>query len=263
MRNIKKVLLIIPLVFVLVLSSCYNGYAGKRSDLYSVAINSVVWSNGYSWGADFKMNSKIEIIDVDQYGRTLFTYTESVYDTTKIAFSSLIICQASTAKEVFYYEDVNYIVKEQVLYIPYQKEFNEEEIENLKLINDWNKEINYSKCIKKDIRKGKLNIPHEKEIKNQILDEFDMTSDCIWFAHYLTSNFDNTKYIMYGYVGNTREDGTYFIGLVEKGENNTIKINTIVPLDVYNYKNEFVEFKQANNWYDIDADLTIGNFSND
>ena len=73
----KKIILILLLIFVFILISCgYSGYSGNRSDLFSVAINSVLYLNGYSWEADFQCDPNIEIIEEDKYGRTMFSYYE-------------------------------------------------------------------------------------------------------------------------------------------------------------------------------------------
>ena len=64
---------------------------------------------------------------------------------------------------------------------------------------------------------------------------------------YLTSNIDDSKYIVYGYIRKTEHEGIYFIGLVENSDD--IKLNILVPSNVYDYKDEFIEFKKINNWY--------------
>lgn len=208
----KKTLtiLIIPVLFLIILTSCsYNGYSGGHLELYTVAINSVLWLNGHSWSADFECDPQIEIID----------------------------------------EDINYIVKEQVIYSQNLEEFSDNEIEHLKLMNDWNKEINYDKCIKKEITKSKANVLYEKEIKKQIADEFNlMNGQYSLFMDFLTSNLDNSKFVIYGYIRKNEGEGIYFIGLVENEKDLFKQLNTLVPLNVYDYQTEFIEFKAIQNW---------------
>ena len=64
---------------------------------------------------------------------------------------------------------------------------------------------------------------------------------------YLTSNIDDSKYIVYGYIRKTEQEGIYFVGLVENSDD--IKLNILVPSNVCDYKDEFIEFKKLNNWY--------------
>lgn len=245
----KKILLMLFLIFISVLTSCgYRGYSGNRQDLFSVAINSVLYLNGYSFDADFQCNPTIEIIEEDNYGRTLFSYYEKYYKGANISFSTLIICQASTVKEVYYYEDINYIIKEQMLYFPNNIKFTDEEIDYLKLINDWNKEINYDKCIKKEISISKPKIPNEKEIHNLLIEKFTLVSgEYSLFMDYLTSNRNEQKYIVYGYIRKTEKEWIYFIGLFDIGY--SINLNLIVPSNVYDYRNEVIKFKKVNGWY--------------
>ncbi len=247
MKKIHRIFFTLLALLMLLTSCGYNGYTGKQVDLYSVATNSVVWLNGYSWSADLKCDPKIEVVDEDGYGRTMFLYYEKYYKGSDISFSALIISQGSNEKEVFYYEDINYLVKEQVIYSQSLEAFSDEEMERLKSINDWNKEINYDKCVRKEITKSKPRIPNEKEIKNQIIDEFDLVDgEYSIFIDFLTTNSDNTKYIIYGYVRKSEQEGISFIGLVEK---DAIKLNILIPSNEYDYIEEFVEFKEMNYWY--------------
>ena len=128
------------------------------------------------------------------------------------------------------------------------QKFNDEEIEYLKLINDWNKEINYDKCIRKDITKTKQKISNEKEIQDIIIDDFGLVEgEYSLFMDYLTANIDESKYVMYGCIRKREKEGIYFVGLVENDD--AVKLNIVVLSNVYDYKTEFVQFKKLNNWY--------------
>ncbi len=243
-------LIFLPLLMLVGLTGCtYPGYSGDFPDLYTVAINSVLWNNGHSFGAERYINSQIEIIDEDIYGRIMFTYYEKYYAGADISFSTLVICQHTNENEVFYYEDKNFIVKEQTLYEQNIKDFNNDEIEQLKAENDWNKNINLGKCIKKEITEHKPTIPYENEVKSKIIEEFNLDNERYsLFVNFLTSDSNNDNFIIYGYIRKSNGDDVYFIGLVEKGQELFEKINFLVPLNVFDYKTEFIEFKKINNW---------------
>lgn len=248
MKNILICLLVL-LIFVSLSGCTYKGYSGDHKNLYTVATNSVLWNNGHSFSADQYTDSKIEIIDEDIYGRIMFIYYEKYYAGGGISFSSLVICQHSNEEYVFYYEDVNYIVKEQQLYSPNFNAFEDKEIEQLKATNDWNREINFDKCIKKEISKHKSDIPCENEVKNLIVNEFHLDNKRYsLFVNFLTSNSDDSKFIVYGYITIHNEDSIYFIGLAENEHESLENINFLVPLSVYDYKTEFTQFKETHNW---------------
>ena len=245
----KKVLTLLCVFIIVGLTACsYKGYSGVHSDLFTVAINSVLWNNGHSFSADKYKNPQIQIIEEDMYGRTMFTYYEKYYAGAYISFSALIICQNSNENEVFYYEDICYIIKEQVLYTQIIEEFENEDVEQLKEANDWNQEINYDKCIKKQITNQKHKIPYENEVKNEIVKEFDLNiREDNLFVNILTSNLDNSKFIIYGYIHKLKDEEIVFVGLVQNCEK-SLNINFFIPSNIYDYKNDFIKFKQMNQW---------------
>lgn len=146
-----------------VLTGCaacsYKGYSGNYPDLYTVAINSLLWNKGHSDKIDRFCDSEINILEKDEIGRILYIYYEDYYDGGTISFSSLIIAQYLADDYVYYYEDCNYLIKEQEFYADELSEFSREEIEELKKANDWDKELDLSKCIKKQVVREKQGLP--------------------------------------------------------------------------------------------------------
>lgn len=247
----KKIILVVSLLFIVfIVSGCdFYKYKGNYVDLYTVAVNSILWNNGHSYGADRAVSSEIKIIDKDEYGRTLFTYYEKYYAGAEISFSSLIISQKTESENVYYYEDLNYIIKKQKKYALELEGFTNEEVENLKLQNDWNKEISLNKCIKKQISNYKQDYPKlSKEIKNKIISDVAYEVDYYdIFINFLTDDL-NGKFIGYGNIMVEEGKNIYYIFLA-KIENEELKeISFLIPTDVYNYKNELIDFKISNNW---------------
>ena len=247
----KKRFVILLLIFLfMILTGCYSGYSGENTDLYTVSINSVPWTLGHSFSADFYKDSEIEILEQDQYGRTLFTYYEEYYSGGSTSFSSLVICQSSSEQYVFYYEDVNFVVKEQEADITWPvNEFTNEEIEQLKLANDWNKPLNLEKCVKKELVTEKPDIPHEKEIEKIIEEEFQLAERRVKiFVDFLTADSNNKNYIIYGYLHGLPDFEMFYLGLVEV-ENDQIKdVHFLQPSNIFDYSDEFIEFKNAHGW---------------
>ena len=246
MKKLSALVLLLVLT-LLILAGCYSGYSGEHADLFTVAIHSLLWNNGHSMGADFVRDSEIEILDIDPYGRILFTYYESYYLGTELSFSALIICQSSNEQYARYYENVNFIIKEQIGRTDSVYKFENEEIEQLKLINDWNKPLNLEKCIKKELITQKPSVPHAKELESIALDKIEVVDDEI-IIDFLTYDSNKNDYLIYGYVRTYPIPTEFFIGLVEI-ENGKIKdVHFLQPTNVFDYQAELVEFKNAHGW---------------
>ena len=232
-----------------VLTGCvgcgYKGYSGNNPDLYTVAINSLLWNSGHSSGADRIIESKIEVLEKDEHGRTLFTYHEIYYDGGTRTISSLCISQGTYDGYVYYYEDTNYLIKEQEQDSRQYLIFQQEEIDYLKRINDWNTEIDLSKCTKKGIIREKQNLPTDKEaIKEAAALKYNITEGnkniCVY---YLTSD-NNGNFIAYGSVINVNYE-LYFVAFVNSEGD---IIDWLVPENLYAYQEELKSFKQKNGW---------------
>lgn len=205
---------------------------------------------GHSYGADRAVDSKIEIIEKDKYGRTMFTYYERYYAGAKLSFSALIISQQSSEGYVYYYEDDNYIIMKQELFAKEIQGFSDENLESLKLKNDWNKEVDLSKCVKKTITNRKPDIPSYREIiKESIFDEFNLSDkENNVFTHFLTADTKG-DFIGYGSIMKRDGDEIYFAFLVIIDNEKLDKIHFFVSSNLYDYKNEFISFKESNGWH--------------
>lgn len=250
--NLKKILRIFTAISCLVIvlaavAGCgYKGYSGQRTDLYTVAVNSILWNNGYSYQTERLTDPKIEIIETDEFGRTLFTYYEKYYDGAKLSFSALIISQCSLNGYVYYYEDNNYAIKAQETYSKELQNFTEEEIADLKLLNDWDKAVDLQKCIKKKISKSKQSIPESSQnIVEKAVNEFNLAgTNYNIYADYLTDDV-NGNFIVYGSIICFDERDIYFAALIKAdGES----IDWFVPENPYSYQTEFKSFKENGDW---------------
>ena len=244
-KKVIKILAgIICASFLMILTGCkgcsYNDYSGEHTDLYTVAVNSILWNEGHSSSADRFYDAEIEILETDTYGRVLYTYYEKTHDT--IAFSSLIITQYSSGGYVYYYEDYNYLIKEQELYSLELQRFGQEEIENLKTLNDWGKELNLKKCTKKEIIRDKQRIPtNEREIEEKVCLKFGLAANSYIGLWYLTSDTGG-NFIVYGDNSNNNIRFAAFVN----SEGNVI--DWLVPQNLFAYQEELKNFKLKNGW---------------
>lgn len=130
----------IKIIFILIMifnfSSCSNNESTIRINaLKTQAIHSAFGYNGYPYDGAF-------IKETDDYGRILFEFDG--HNSATYYLHHLMICQYIDyiGKYVYYYP------KNSVITIK-GFDFTESSIEKLKEDNDWNKEVDLSKCIKK------------------------------------------------------------------------------------------------------------------
>ena len=245
MKRILLLFLCIALSFSIV--GCYNHYAGDHEDLYTVAINSLLWNLGHSYLTEYACDSEITIIEEDSHGRILFSYTEKYFAGDDIAFSSLLICQKIADDCVYYYPDYNFISVQKDKHSMDPVDFDDDKIENLKEVNDWGQEINLNKCIKKEISNQKKKVPVSEERLEEILSaQYKGYKNHSTF--YLTED-DCGRFICYSRVSTVNDEAEavkseYVVILF----NSDLTYSFYVPTDYYNYQDEFKEFKEQARW---------------
>ena len=241
-----KKLIATLLCLLLFLVSCNNepySYSGEHPELYSVAINSLLWNKGAASSADRLIDPTISIIERDAQGRVLFTYTETPFG-SDVSFSSLIIMQYHSDKYVYYYDDVNFISKELSPYSDISATFDSRDVEILKASNDWNCKLNLDKCIKKEITTIKREVTVDEDALNEIFSEYD--------GYYSNSTFLLTddgygRFICYSRIailegGDCRNQ--YIVILFQ----NDLTYSILAPNSVYDYQDELKKFKEINCW---------------
>ena len=95
----------------------------------------------------------------------------------------------------------------------------------------------------------KIKVETEQEIKDKIIEEFHLISgEYALFVNFLTSDSDNSNFMIYGFIYHNENNGIYFIGFVESDGASFKELNILVPSNPYDYKTELIEFKKANGW---------------
>ena len=236
----KKFILIFCLVFIFSLlniscGSPYYKYKGKYVDLYTVAANSIPCNSGNISGADFNYDPQITIIEQDRYGRVLFAYPE---DSVK-GFVSLIIMQASLNNDVYFYEDINYICMETPVRLnkPYNINFSSETIEELKRLNDWDRELDLTQCKAVPISNEKKHILRE----STDIDELLFSGKWCYIYHQTEDN--------YGRILACVTDGKeYYIVIFTPDFSYDINTSVLIPENILNCQEEIRQFKAQNHW---------------
>lgn len=167
------------MLIVISLPSCgYSIYLGDRVDLYTVAVNNVFGALGYTSNGEACYDPEISVIETDDYGRTLFFYSES-YGGGDFEMAFLIM-QSSDDKNVYYYQDdCCFVFTDDSDRFWHGRRGGEDyieavklasnEIEELKSRNDWGRELDPDKCTKSEISAEKPE--GEIDVKTWTFDE--------------------------------------------------------------------------------------------
>jgi len=247
--HVQKIVLV-AMIMILVAGCRRNTvdntrYAGEHPELYSIAINSLVATRGYTQ-SEIKMQASIKLIEEDNYGRKLFIYSEG-------RGYHLVISQKSDEKYVYFYPDYNFIITisedagDIGLRFTDEKIFPPEEIEELKEYNDWNKEIDIEKCIKVEIVHQKDDGPMEYKVLKPIYEELlgDDVSGHIKHRIFLftTDDYGRSIYEFYG-------KGSYCIMVLFQPDGTYNESDGVMKLmhEELQYQDKLKEFKELNNW---------------
>ena len=149
MRNIKlriSALFLVLVLSLLMFSGCFRipEYKGPNPELCSVAWANLVDVRGYCSDGELSGPPTIEILQTDTYGRVLFSYSEEYYYSEKKGVYLLVMQGCDESNASYYPDDCYYHIFADV--VDYKCVYDTDIIETLKLINDWEKPMDTSKC---------------------------------------------------------------------------------------------------------------------
>ena len=270
---VPTILLLVGLIgiFIAGMMRPYDEYKGEHTAEYTEAVYSLLDARGFWVDGEPLLDPYIKVLETDDKGRTMFAYSEY----KNVSAVALMILQQSRDGFSYYYPDCNFTASE-----TFKREnddginrnyvnddnilswFTTEQIEQLKSINDWNKEIDYYKCVKKEIttrkpdfkasktQKAILETLSNKAAKDNGYDETDN-------AYRYSTLLDTDKYgrqILYVYgKGKVISDEQKYITLnivIILNADNSYDINRcfIVLQNSQNYQAELKTLKENNNW---------------
>ena len=250
-RTIKMLAIALVAVFIMVGCETDRGknYTGEYPELYSVAINSLLGSTGYSV-SERRYDSTVELIEEDDYGRKLFYYNEL----HPVNADSLLISQKNDDEYVYFYPDYNFIS------IPldemsnvnwrektYVENFSAEAIEELKMRNDWNMEVNLDNCMKVDIvrqkEKGSVRNRDLNRLYNLALGE-DASNHASSKTFFIEDAYGRSIYLGHGTFTSRR-----WVVMLFQPNGTFDESRCLMELhDTQNYQDELRLFKELNDW---------------
>lgn len=237
----------------------YNGYLGDYPELFSMAINNLIGAKG-GISSEITFPPVLEVIEEDFFGRKLFCYYES--DDTGVC---LLISQKAESGYVYFYPDCNFIAAPLVAGnkvdlhgtdIPSTidnplNDFKMEEINKLKELNDWNKELREDKMAKAAIRTKKEDIDVNENFLREIYSNWvkDENGFYNYYEPFITDEYGR---MIIRLIGNRKINDNYerkdIIVILQPDGKCNENIGIMDIDNYYNYQQELKEFKERNDF---------------
>lgn len=238
-KHFKIFVIVVAFSLLISCSMPSSAYVGEEIDLYSVANNSLIWNNGKITGADFFYSPKIKVLEKDSYNRVMFAYPVKC---GRIEYVSLIIMQTSNSESAWFYEDVNYICKETKVEVggngEYAVNFSKEEKEKLKEQNDWEKQLDFTKCVKVGI---------SNEFKKHFSGDLTTIDEDLFAGKWCTifmSSIDKFGRVLVGIT----DYEIYYVAILNFDYTYDRESGVIKVINFLNCQEEIKDLKKQNSW---------------
>ena len=236
-RNYRLYILIILLILLIILIGITYifGFYIKEDKQFSALKTEAVYS---SFGYPGFARDGINVIEIDENGRVLYEFDGQNF-ANYYGITHILVCQYIDYDNglVYYYPENNFIIR--LIY----EETSHEQIEQLKLLNDWNQEIDLSKCISKKIGTYK-EINDELEISN-IFDDLNIDID-EQYKKIILCDTDKNGLKLYG-VKIAKDEQNYKI-FAFMNKNDDYTDYDIIEITDWYYIDVIKEFKNKHNW---------------
>ena len=178
------------------------------------------------------------VIEIDKKGRILYAFDGQNF-ANHYGITHILVCQYIDYDNglVYYYPENNYIIR--LIY----EETPHEQLEQLKLLNDWDKEIDLSKCISRKIGEYKA-INNEPEIIH-IFDNLNIDID-EQYKKIILCDTDSNGLKLYAVKIAKDEQNYKIFAFMKKNEDYTDY--DIIEITDWYYIDVIKEFKDKHNW---------------
>ena len=260
--SLTKVLAITVLVVILLATGCRFDdsqyyYTGEHPELFSIAINSILGTRGYIFDHVIT-NSDVRVVEHDDFGRTLFLYSEA----SNISSRSLVISQKSDDEYVYYIPHYHFISVSNFVNQDLSRdfttvegvEFPTEEIEELKIRNNWNQELDLESTVRVRIvtRKYDQTGPIDNRTLGRYYDialgEFALGRPSVRINFCFTDDYGRSIYTAWGRHSTLTGNRVRKLMLFQPDGSLDESRGFMELRDLQRYQSELREFKELNDW---------------
>lgn len=230
----KNYLVLIITILLLILITGCSVFFKEDKQFNALKTQAVYSSFGYPGFA----RDGINVIEEDKNGRLLYEFDGQNF-ANYYGITHILVCQYIDYDNglVYYYPENNFIIR------LIHEETPHEQLEQLKLLNDWDEEIDLSKCISRKIGEYKK-INNETEISN-IFDNLNIDID-EQYKKIILCDTDKNGLKLYA-VKIAKDEQNYKIFAFMKKNDDYTDYDVIEIADWY-YIDVIKEFKNKHNW---------------
>jgi len=247
----RRILLLIAVLLMLSACDDVGRYKGQYPELQSIATHSILGLFGHE-------SDEIYKISEDEWGRVLFAYVGGSI-TSDNPVIAILVSQKTTKSDSFFYDTFNFIVKECPDYDGDQKlsldlierYFSEDEIEQLKITNDWGLPMLDNLLFEIKITRKKVDTVSDSKQRSAfelVTDKFrnnssvllstDRNGLSLYFMSEITVNKESRVFIY----------GKSYLAMFDKSGNVVSKSTIEILNDRWMYQEQLRSFKAKNGW---------------
>jgi len=236
-KRIRYAVISMGLIFMLMISGCLRTYTHEKVEMVTQIFHAIPDSDNHD------LNSlNYEVIETDKYGRRLFAFTTS-------NMSGYCILQKTDESYAYYYDNVSFQLERKRLSVLVD-EYDPEDLEELKIQNDWDKELDESKMVKKLFVKAtelvrRRESKFDRETVNELMkNALEEKNDRECFSSFCDYSQTGQELFFINYYGTY---GKYL--LIINADGTVDPDNGFMKIDDWDKINEMLaEIKENNGW---------------
>jgi hypothetical protein len=247
LKMIRNIVLVVIIMYSISTYGCIIPFTKDRVVLVTQTSHAIPGART----SDVHASSQYEIIETDDYGRKLFAISYSV----RPFIIATCVMQKSDDQNVYYYDNVSYLCTEKY------KSYSQEQIIKLKEDNDWNKPLDATKMIKRElVNHATLQMERKpsnsmEEAQNAFYEKIEKNDKMMTFIQFFDYSTTGQELFLVSRQDNKSINGGYDYGpfddylMILNADGTYDPENYLIKVADLNHSNEpLTEIKEKNGW---------------